>query len=148
MIVAKRGSARRQVLEQDGCEVWVITRPLDRARFGPAAATVLTLLNAQPAPLFIGEITVQWLTGPPVRWSQPGWIESGAVLTLLDGQSFDILMGSTRRQGRRGFGIQEVPHTLTLCVYAPIVTELTLEVRWGFAMPNDEMGFFLPLLDV
>lgn len=93
---------RRQVLTGEGCELWAITRTIDRQRYGPAAATHLTLLNTGTVPLHIQSIEVGWLMAGMFCWSRPGLVEPGASWTLLDERSLDVLVSMTRQKGRRG----------------------------------------------
>ena len=137
----------RQLPGDDLWQLWAQTRTIDRQRFGPRAATLLTLLNTGPAPLQIRDLEVDWTPGGAVHWKRPGRVEPGASWTLLDTRSFDALVALARQHGRRGFGLQGTVHRVTVNLDGPRPARLPFEVAWGFATPNYDLGFFLPALD-
>ena len=137
----------RQLPSGDTGQLWAYTRTVDRQRFGPAAATTLVLRNAGPAPLHIRDMDIGWQPGGTVVWNRPGHLEPGASWVLLDTRSFDALVALARQHGRRGFGLQGTVHTVTVNLDQPGPARLPFEVGWGFATPNHDLGFFLPVLD-
>ena len=146
MLPPEKLSLRRQVLMGEGCELWAMTRTLDRQRHGPMAATHLSLLNPGKVPLHLDALEVSWLEGGTLRWHRPGVIEPQGSWTLLDERSFDVLVALTRQQGRRGFGVQGTVHEFAVHLDQPETQRLAFQVSWGFATPGYDMGFFLPAL--
>ncbi|KQR08211.1 hypothetical protein ASF71_20825 [Deinococcus sp. Leaf326] len=127
--------------------LWAATRTIDGLRSGPTAATQLVLVNMGPVALHIRDIEVNWLIRGTFYWYRPGVVEARGSWTLLDDRSFDVLMAMTRREGRRGFGMQGVIHKVVVHLDEPTPLELAFEVSWGFMTPSADMGFFLPALE-
>ncbi|KQR07157.1 hypothetical protein ASF71_21195 [Deinococcus sp. Leaf326] len=74
-------------------------------------------------------------------------VEPRSFWTVLDERSFDVLVAMTRREGRRGFGVQEVVHEIVVHLDQPRPRSLAFQVSWGFPTPSYDMGFFLPALE-
>ena len=138
---------RRQVLTGKDCELWAMTRTIDRQRYGPAAVSHLALLNTGRTPLHLRDIEVSWSTTHLFRCHRPGVIEPRISWMLLDERSFGMLAARTRQQGLRGFGVERTVHEVVVHLDQPEVQQLAFQVSWGFATPSYEMGFFLPALE-
>lgn len=104
-------------------------------------------MNTGPVALHIREIEVSGLIGKAFLWHRPGIVEPRSFWTVLDERSFDVLVAMTRREGRRGFGVQEVVHEIVVHLDQPMPRSLAFQVSWGFPTPNYDMGFFLPAFD-
>ena len=137
----------RLLLEGEAWQLFAYSRTIDRLRHGPTAATALVLRNCGRVPLHLRNMEVRWSAGAPLAWGRPGLVEPEGHWILLDTRSFDALVALARQGGRRGFGVGGTLHEVTVHLDQPRLAQLTFGVCWGFATPDYDLGFFLPLLD-